>query len=458
MPANLYTHTTRAQFEQIMALRLAETASAPFVRFVADEIDICTIEALRTFSALTGMWQDTATQVLPAGTQFVDLPALFPALRGYTVLDQELVGSIQYALLEPKNVSGWSGSEQFSLALVTQALQRRRDQFLLDTGCVITRHAAIPVPAGGDGEVALDQQIIDIRRAAWTTPDGRTTPLWATSNWALRGASATWNLEQGTPRTYAYNQYAPSILQLAPPNSDTGTLDLLTVDSGAALDPTVGVLLGVPDDFTPFIRWGALADLLSADGPGRDYARATFCESMYQLGVQAAKVATVMVDARIAGRIAQFSSIAGLDAAPTMLYWQNRTSPVPDFVALAGLNLVGIALPPAADSSFTVTMATNAPIPASPNSQLQIPREYLDLFAGYVEHLIMFKIAGREFAATQPLAEGFLRAAQERNARLGAISVFEDDQRVFAQAQERAKPSRRELPGKKQQQQSAGGD
>jgi len=351
MPANLYTHTSRAQFEQIMALRLAETASSPFVRYLADEIDLYTILALRTFSALTGMWQTTQSQLLTAGTVFVDLPTLFPTLRGYTVLDRDLVGLAQYMLLEPKNVSGWSGSEQFSLVLVTQALQRRRDQFLLDTGCRITRHAPIPsapnaVGPSDLGEVAVDQVIIDIRRAAWTTFDGKTTPLRPTSYWALRGHSATWNSDPGLPRTYAFNQYAPAILQLAPPNADLGALDLLTVDAGAVLDPATGVLVGVPDDLTPFVLWGALADLLNADGPGRDYARAIFCESMYQLGVQAARSTVIMGDATFNGRLVQFSSLDSLDNAPTMQYWQNKTG-VPQIVATAGLNMLAIALPPA---------------------------------------------------------------------------------------------------------------
>lgn len=453
---NTYTHTTRAQFEQIMALRLAETASAPFVRFVADEIDLALIEALRTFSALTGMWQTSQAQLVVAGTQFIDLPTLFPALRGYNVLDQDLVGAIQYALLEPKNVSGWPGSTQFSLALVTQALQRRRDQFLLDTGCVATRHAPIPAapgvidPADG-GEVPIDQQIIDIRRAAWTTSDGsKTSPLMSASNWSLRGFSATWNLSPGLPRTYAYNQYAPSILQLGPPNADTGTLDLLTVDTGAALDPTVGILVGVPDDYTPFIKWGALADLLSADGPGRDFARASHCESMYQLGVEAVKASAVLIDARFNDRIVQFSSMFSLDTSPTMAYWQNRTG-APQVIASVGLNLVAIALPPAADTSMAVVISTNAPIPAAPGDYIQVPREYMDLFVGYVEHLIMFKIAGREWGATQSLAQAFFSAAQARNQRLAAISVFEDDQRIFTQVQEHAKPRRDQPPAKTQE-------
>lgn len=436
-----------------MTLRLAETASQPFVRFLADEIDLLTAEALRTFSALTGMWQDTQTQLVPTGSPFIDLPTLFPTLRGYTVLDQDLVGLIQYALLEPKNVSGWSGTEQYSLALVTQALQRRRDQFLLETGCRVTRHSPVPdapavIDPSAGGQVSLDQHIIDIRRAAWTTLDGKTSPLWTASNWSLRGLSASWNLDPSLPRTYAYNQYAPSILQLGPPNTDVGTLDLLTVDAGTPLDPTVGVLLGVPDDFTPFVKWGALADLYSADGPGRDFARAGHCEAMYQLGVQAVKSATILIDARFNDRIVQFSSLASLDSAPTMQYWQNRTG-VPQYIGLVGLNLLAVALPPASDSPFQVTIVTNVPIPKLPGDFLQVPLEYMDLFAGYVEHLAMFKIGGREFSATQGMAEAFFRAAQQRNARLSAISVFEDDQRIFSEAQERAKPRHGELPKQK---------
>lgn len=442
MTVNTYTHTTLAQAEVLLAQRLADTG---YVRFLADELDMYIVDAIRTFSALTGMWQDSGITTIAAGTDFIDLPSIFPLLRGYTVEDRDLVGIMEYHLLEKKNISGWSGTEMFTLAQFTQAIQQRRDQFLLETGCRISQHAPIPaapaVITPGMDEVALDQSIIDIRRAAWTTLDSRTTPLWTSSNWALRGASPTWNLDSALPKAYAYNQHTPGIIQLAPPPAASGTLDLLTVDSGATLNPVLGVLLGIPDDFAPFVKWGALADLLAADGPARDYARSLFCERRYQMGVAAAKIATVLIDARFNNKLAQFSSIASLDAAPTMLRWQNRTG-TPTVLAPIGLNMLACALPPATTTSLEVTLVRNAPVPALPGDFIQVPKEHMDSILGYAVHLAMFKIGGQQLAATTHLADMFFALAQERNDKLSSISVFEDDQRLLSQAQERAKPRR----------------
>lgn len=444
MPTNQYSHTTRAQAEAILGLRLLDPGQ---VRFPAAELDVYMIEAIRTFNALTGIYQDTdIIAALAPGTAFVDLPAAFPAMRGYTVLDSDLVTAIGYHLIDGPNsfIGGWSEMFNGASTMIVQALQRRRDQFLLETGCRITRHAPIPaapaVITPGSGEFSIDQSVIDIRRAAWTTPDGKTTPLWTTSNWSLRGFSPSWNLSPDLPLTYAYNQRSPGVLQLGPPPASSGTVDLLTVDAGAALTGA-GALLGIPDDFAPFIKWGAMADLLSQDGPMRDYPRALFCERRYQIGVAAAEVAAVLIDARFNDQIVQFSTLPSLDASPEMQYWQSRTG-TPAILAPAGLNMVAIAPPPASATSLELTIVTNAPVPASLADQLQIPLEYLDTVLGYAQHLAAFRTGGKELAATTYLADGFFAAAMQYNARLAAVSVFEDDQRVFSQLHESVKPRR----------------
>jgi hypothetical protein len=48
--------------------------------------------------------------------------------------------------------------------------------------------------------------------------------------------------------------------------------------------------LTTPNDFTPAIKYGVLADMLSKVGRGQDLTRAAYCESRYQEGVEAAKI------------------------------------------------------------------------------------------------------------------------------------------------------------------------
>lgn len=47
-----------------------------------------------------------------------------------------------------------------------------------------------------------------------------------------------------------------------------------------------GTSLSLPDDFTPFIKYGALADLFGKSGETYDPVRASICESLFQLGVE----------------------------------------------------------------------------------------------------------------------------------------------------------------------------
>lgn len=453
---NTYSDLTLSAAETIVAQWLAETFSSSYVRFLQDEIDTAIIEAIRSWNSLTGYHQDTQSVVIPANTVFIDVPSIFPApFREYSVLDFDLIAAISYHLFEPKSTSSWVGSDMFTYPQIIDAIQRRRNQFILETGCRITYHdpaVDFPLPiTPGSGEVGLDQAIVDIRRAAWkASVDGKITPLWPSSNWALRGASNVWNLSPGLPRIYAFNQRAPYIVQLAPPNIDNGVLDLLTVDTLPPDNLGSGILIGIPDDFTPWVKWGVLADLLSSDGPAKDYARALYCERRYQLGVAATQSANMLIDARINDKIAQFAPISSLDAAPNFRYWQSRTSAedptgLPRYLSPIGLNMLALVLPPATSVSLELTAVRNALIPdtANPNtSYLQIGREYMDVVLGYAMHLLMFKVGGQEFAATTQLADAFFQAANDYRGRLAVSSIYEDDQRGISGKQEEIKPRR----------------
>ena len=423
-----YTHISMTEAEDALALRLGDAAgSVSFVRWLRDELNTHITEALRTWSLLTGMWEESAIASIPAGTQFVDLPVAFSSLRGYTLQERDLVGALQYSLWEPKSVSSWTGTEMFAMADIVEAIQRRRDQLLLETGCRLTRDARYPAaPAfisADDESIELAEDVMSVSRAAWTTLVGspKTTPLWQSSDSAMRAASPTWNLTPGLPRTYVFARRAPHVLEFAPPPENAGYLDLLTVNAGATLDAATGVLLGIPDDMAWIVKWGALADLLSKDGPARDYSRSLFCERRWLLGVAAAQIAQVLIEAKVNRRLLQFSSMAGLDRSRA--YWQNMRGAT-NVAALAGLNLLALDSPPAADIQLEASLIRNAPIPAG-SEDLQIGKEYLDVLLGYSTHLAMFKVGGQEFAATSHLADAFFAAAVDRNERLAESSAFE---------------------------------
>ena len=60
--------------------------------------------------------------------------ALALGLRSYNVTDLQLLTEIEYQLIEPPSGATWTGSEMFTVQDILTALQRRRDQFLNETG------------------------------------------------------------------------------------------------------------------------------------------------------------------------------------------------------------------------------------------------------------------------------------------------------------------------------------
>ena len=74
------------------------------------------------------------------------------------------------------------------------------------------------------------------------------------------------------------------------PSSAAVTLQLKYLPQLGTLPSTPnGTALNLPDDFTPFIKYGTLADLFGKTGETYDPARASICEQLFQLGVDTAK-------------------------------------------------------------------------------------------------------------------------------------------------------------------------
>ena len=93
------------------------------------EINANVVEALRTWNAGARYWRNRVTFATVSGQAFYDLsstPGTSTDL-GYSVTDQQLVASIEYSLLEPATYTAWTGTTQFTLSDVVNALQRRRN-------------------------------------------------------------------------------------------------------------------------------------------------------------------------------------------------------------------------------------------------------------------------------------------------------------------------------------------
>ncbi len=458
MPSGSYSQITSLQFRQALAARLDDPTN---VYWLDAELRVYEFETLRTWQALTGYWRNRAVWTATALEPFYDLtntastgaaasnPAAFV---GPTVTDQQIVQNIQYSLIENNGqvVAGnaWVGTEMFTLADVTQAMQRRLNQFLVDTGCMVF-HSQLPTPAPpGSGRILLPENIIDVRRLGFlrpTTgrpgafqasafqpsafqeqtgnPNRECIPLWASDEFAASCYNPVWSYIPDTPATFSVIGPPPLEMQLIPVPLDVGDLDLITVNAGNTLDPSVGVLLGIPDNFAHAVKWGALADLLARDGQPRDDTRSVYCQTRYQEAVEMCRLFPGIIQAQVNGRPVLATSIAEADAY--MPDWQS----VPDFpqqLATCGWNLVALVPPPDGDQPYsaTVDMAVNAVIPATDGAYLQAGREVLDALLDYAQHLASFKMGGSEFTNTQSLYQRFMKQAGVYNERLQATATY----------------------------------
>ena len=444
-----YTHTTFGQLKAQLATRLFDTT---MTFWVDAELDILLREALRTFGLLTGFWRERATFNTDPDVTWYDLPAYAPTQLAPTVTDRDIIQSVQYALLETAAVqTSWTGTEQFTYTDITNALQNRLNQFLSDTGIVVNASTFgwnILIVPGGDLQQELPQSTIDIRRVAWlqNPPTPYYTTLWREDERLFSAGFPLWpGQPQTPPESYTIMGPPPLTIRLEPPVSVNGSLDILTVDS-VALDPAVlPTILGIPDDLTPAIKWGTLADLLGKDGIASDITRSQFCEKRYQQYVQLARLLPVVIHAQFNNTVSATTTIPATGLIPATLQelesstpnWQNTIGP-PEDIILAAPNLIGFN--PRVDDAYSISLdvVRKTPMPTSDSYQIQIGREQLDTIIDYAEHLALFKVGGQEWHATERQADNFLIQSITYNQRISAAAhaVFSASEQSQRQKQQ----------------------
>lgn len=420
-----YSHTTLAGAKTELSLRLGDTSK---VFWTDAELGFYIKDAIRTWGAMSMAFKDRGIFTTSAGTSFYDLSSVLDDGIGNKILtrtlaDRDIVNEIQYHLIEAINNWGvsttWAGTEMFSMADVVQAIQRRRNQFLLETGQITS--AAKYTSTVGVGKISLPDTTVDVRRVAWIdfigAAESTYTNLWRVDDFQLSQFSVGWNLTNGAPVGYSVATVPETFVELAPFPAAPGKIHVVSVDSGPALDVTTGQLMGILNDFAHVIKWGALADLLGRDGPAHDPDRAKYCEQRFQDGIIMSNIATTALSGQINGNYTQICSLFDLDAAYPN--WQS-TSGTPQVLAMSGLN--NVALYPVPDGSYSVVLdvVRNSIVPTSDSDYLQIGREYLDAILDYAQHLAVFKQSGTELQASMRLYNNFVRAAARYNTRLNA--------------------------------------
>ncbi len=370
-----------------------------------------------------------------------DIPSQVGSIRPYTVMDNNLLTQIEYHLLEP-TTSGypitWTGSNQFSLDDILGALQRRRDETLSTTGCTITRTL---VSALQNTRIQLPDTVIDIRRVAWLPSLGfEAAALRSSDDFAEESFDYGYTTApQGAPENYRQTTQPPLSFDVDRIPPIAGQYEVLNVSAGGLFNTANPSLMGIPDDWTWVVKWGALSDLFNRDSLARDPYRAGYCKQRYQEGLGLLFDASAILALRIQNLPVAIDSVRNGDDFESN--WQSVAPGAPLQAYSAGLNLIGLSPAPSnGPFSVTASVVENAPIPLLATDPIQLSRDDYDVVLDYAQHLASLKMGGAEFLATIPLYQGFLKRASLYNSKLSQLGQFQKPIYEMAQLEQERNP------------------
>ena len=402
---------TYANFGQLKASLGQQLSDVDGVFWTDTEKGILINSALREWNAISRMFRDRGTFQTNTSDTFYDLMNVLEngaseAFLAPTISDLQLLQQGKYMLMEPNPDDVTTFSDGITVDDFLEGFTRRRNQFLLETGLVVTE--AQQITNSGRIQIANDS-IIDIRRAAWKTQENVVSVLFREDEFASSSFTPHWPQTAGRPRRYSIYPDPLLTLQLLPPPNDTGTLVLQTISSGLILD-----------DFTPYILWGVLADICTAPGPSGDPLRASYCEQRFSEGVTVGKQVTTIMQARINSVPVSVNSVFDFDTFQPS--WM--TVGTPRRVGVLGSNLVCVS--PRANGTYSVTIdaVRNAPKLVNDSDELPIGREYLTTIINYAAHLATFKQGGEEFRASWQDYDMFVKSAVEYNNRMNGQNLY----------------------------------
>jgi hypothetical protein len=445
-----YTWKTFAQAKTDLAARLGDTGK---VFWIEAELGRYIKEALRTFNSISQIYKSRSIFNTQADFHYYDLTqdanpsalvaGVTTALVPFTLTDRELITDIEYHLIEPITTD-WTLqtpalTEQYALTDFTRALERRRNQFLLLTGIIVSRiqtnHPAPP----SNGRTTLLDTVISVRRAAWLDADGDYTPLWRDDEFNASMLHIGWGSNAGIPQTYSVYLTPFTTIQVIPVPVDVGVVDNLVVINPANLNEVTEVDLNIPDDWAWVVKWGAMADLLSKEGQAYDPVRAKYCQQRWEEGVRFATMCIMIQQISINDVNLQPSSLADFDDLQPN--WQNVASGEPTDIAICGWNLIALYPAPVDDQySITVDLIANMPVPSADGDFIQIGREYYDAILDYAIHLASFKRQGTEFEGTYQLLNNFMKLALRYNDVLKAEAANYDIMMALSSKEEMDRP------------------
>lgn len=423
-----------------LAARLGDAAS---VHWVIAELDGVLNDALKTWNCAAHYYRVRGAFPTIASEPFYDLTAVLSDSSSLvlekTATVQDVCATLEFRLMEPQTVDytlPWTGTEQFSFEMIRDAIQKRRDRFLSFTGMQVA-HLPLINAIVGNGRISIGELAsTNVRRVAWKSLDGTFSNLWRVDEEMLNRRLVNWNIDSGTPESFSIVTTPEASIQLAPVPIDNGLLDVLVIQTGAVVDLAANSLVGIFEDFVPYIIWGALAELLGRDGPAQDTARAQYCEQRWSEGLQLADLFLTTIQVLVNDQAVPVQSLERLDFGVPA--WQYTTG-TPETAAQVSPNLIALYKVPDGIYGVSVDVVRNALLLATDNDHIQLADEVIGPYLDYCVHVALFKDGGAEFAATLPYLQRFYEVAGQYNSALKAFASTIDvlSQQSQLESQER---------------------
>ena len=388
--------------------------------------------SLRQFNSLVWMWRQDFQYNDPVNlwNSLGSLPGS-PRLR--TITDNEVYAELEYMLLEPSNTTGtWTGTNQFSVSVLSQALQRRRDEMIqignlnqgLLSGIALTPNTI---------RTELPDTVIDVERVRYIPATGSPNTLYRDDTVASEFYEAPlYQLNPGTPQTFSLSSEPPLSWQVDVPPAQPGTYEAIVLQSGAPFNPPTPTLVGIPNDLSFVLEFGALADILSQEPESTDNERASYCLKRYQEGLQLMLKTPWIQLGKINGEAVSCDSIADTDRYDPE--WDSNPTGFGPVIVTGGIDWIAAPV----GSGVGITCLGNAPITDPSGVYLQVSRSNWDTVMDLAQVRSMFKLGGTDFKDSLEIEKRAIQNCSAENTRLRSLGAFSDilDQR--GQSQERS--------------------
>jgi hypothetical protein len=419
----LYAWITFKQARQALAARLADTAN---IFWTDAELKLYLVEALRTWSALTEIWNADFAFTATSASVWYDLSEPINSPRVRTLQDIELYQTIQYHLLEPPSGGTWTGTSQFSLSDLSGALQRRRDEIIQVSGCNLEQLPELP-STPNVRRTTFPDSTLEPRRVRFIPDSSYGGPITLTrdDSYAFDHFTPQHLQTNALPSYYSLIAGPPLTMDFDVGPDVPGGYDVIALQAGLGFNPPASTYLGIPNDWGWLVKWGALADLLGRDSEATDRARADYALQHYMMGLEVMKQSNWLISATIGGVPCDTPSVKEMDSFSPE--WDSSLSAFPSLVT-AGTDFCAPCPVPVGSQVVGVScvLVGNAPIPILDSETVQVSRDTFDVILDYAQVLASFKMGGAEFEATKDLEKNFFTAAAATNKRLAALGIFRD--------------------------------